>query len=61
MDNNIVKSNLKFPTVDNIFIPSKKPKYPMNDLSACYAHYYPYIIGRNIRTPNILPTIKEDK
>ena len=33
MDNNIVKSNIKFPTVDNRFIPSKKLKYPINDLS----------------------------
>lgn len=60
MDNNIVKSNLKFPIVDNRFTPSKKLKYPMNDLSACYTHYDPST-GRNIRTPNVLPTIKEDK
>ena len=59
MDNNIVKSNLKFP-VDNRFIPSKKLKYLMNDLSACNVHYNPST-GRNIQTPNVLPTIKEDK
>ena len=60
MDNNIVKSNIKFPTVDNRFIQSKKLKYPINDLSACNVHYDPST-GRNVQTPNVLPTIKEDK